>query len=154
MSSLSFFQGWRKIPRPLSTGVHGIRPNYVIHFDYLFMGLGQEDMKYVLVIMDDVSFYTWLCPSPTADAEHTASELTRWIRTFTLLNTWVSTKDHILKKSSSNFYLMISISTTISRLLIARGLIALLRMLCNTFWGAAKPYRLNLSLPLRIDLSL
>ncbi len=83
-------KGEGKIPRQLSTGVHGIHPNYVIHFDYQFMGLGQEDMKYDLVIKHEITFYTWLCTSPTADAEQIASELNHWIRTFTLMNTCVS----------------------------------------------------------------
>lgn len=43
-----------KIPRKMSMTVHGSRSNDVIHSDYLFMSIDAGDMKYVLIIKDDV----------------------------------------------------------------------------------------------------
>lgn len=79
-----------KVPRPLSTTVHGTKPNQVIHFDYLFLGQSDTDNKYALVVKDDLSGYVWLDPSPNADSEHAASVLARWTRTFTAPDVWVS----------------------------------------------------------------
>lgn len=83
-------KGGSKVPRPLSETLHGTLPNQVVHFDYLFMGHGINDMKYLLVIKDDISSYCWLCPSQMANSEHTAKELSRWIQTFTAMDCWVS----------------------------------------------------------------
>lgn len=83
-------KGGLKIPRPLSTTLHASVPNEVIHFDYLYMGQGSENLKYTLVIRDDLSGYTWLCPTTTADAATTATELARWIRVFTVMSIWIS----------------------------------------------------------------
>lgn len=70
--------------------VHGNQPNQVIHFDYLYMGRGTDNLKYVFVIRDDLSSYICLCPSEHANAESTANELSRWIRTFAAMSTRVS----------------------------------------------------------------
>lgn len=79
-----------KVPRPLSTTVHAVKPNEVIHFDYLFLGENEHDNKYVLVVKDDLSGYCWLDPTSSADATHTSSVLARWNRVFTTPNVWVS----------------------------------------------------------------
>ena len=79
-----------KVPRPLSTTLHGTKPNEVIHFDYLFLGDSEHDHKYVLVVKDDLSGYCWLEPTTSADSEHTAEVLARWNRVFTAPNVWVS----------------------------------------------------------------
>ncbi len=141
--------GWR-IPRSSSTGFHGNRPNDVIHFDYIFMGLGLEDTKYVLVIKNDVSSYTWLYSSSTADAEHTVSELTRWIGTPTLMHTWVSYqvshfKNRVIQVLSRDFN--IDHHFTVAYSPWVHGTVA---NVMHTFSVAAKPYSLNLSLPVKI----
>lgn len=79
-----------KVPRPISITVDGTRPNEVMYFDYLYMGLVVEEKKYVLVIRDHFSSYFWCAPMRNADAERSAEKLARWIRTFTLMEIEVS----------------------------------------------------------------
>jgi len=79
-----------KVPRPLSTTLHATKPNEVIHFDYLYLGEGEDDHKYVLVVKDDLSGYCWLEPTISANSEHTAEVLARWNRVFTTPNIWIS----------------------------------------------------------------
>ncbi len=50
-----------RVPRPLLSTTHASKPNELIHFDYLSMGSSQSGHKYVLVIKDDLSSYSWLC---------------------------------------------------------------------------------------------
>lgn len=69
-----------RIPRPLSTALHGERPNEVIHADFLYMGPPERsELKYVLVIKDDLSSYTWLWPCGSADSEAATYALSKWI---------------------------------------------------------------------------
>lgn len=59
-----------RISRPLATALHGEKPNEVIHADFLYMGPAEENnLKYVLIIKDDICSYTWLCPSKNADSD-------------------------------------------------------------------------------------
>ena len=61
-------------------------PNAIVHFDYLYMGESAVDASidavdrfhYVLVILVDVSGYTWLRPSRACTANGTVQELVRW----------------------------------------------------------------------------
>lgn len=78
------------IPRPLAQTLHAVKPNDVLHFDYLFLGRSDGDLKYVLVVKDDFSGYVWVTPTSNATAEHAAETLSRWQRTFTAPSYWVS----------------------------------------------------------------
>lgn len=86
-----------RVPRPLSSQVHAARPNEIIHFDYLFIGEGKGDEKYVLVIKDDLRSYCWLEPSKTCDSEHAASVMARRNRVFTTPRMWVSDQGSYFK---------------------------------------------------------
>ena len=44
------------IPRPLGHALHGSRPNEVLHLDYLFIGKGEGNHNYILVMRDDFLF--------------------------------------------------------------------------------------------------
>lgn len=79
-----------KVPRPLASTLHGSRPNEVLHFDYLYLGSSTAGEMYALVLKDDLSGYTWLEPTASANAAHAASTLARWNRTFTSPDNWVS----------------------------------------------------------------
>ncbi len=63
------------IPRPISTTLHGSKPNEVLHFDYLFLGTSSQDEMYVLVLKDDFSGYCWLSATNSACSEHAAKTL-------------------------------------------------------------------------------
>ena len=92
-----------EIPRPLSTTIQGKKPNDVIHFDYLYMGEGIANLKYKLVITDELSPYLWIVPATNADAETAASELAKWIRVSTVMPAWVNDqgshfKNHVMEE--------------------------------------------------------
>lgn len=79
-----------RIPRPLATTLHGDKPNQVLHFDYLFLGTSAAGDMYTLVLKDDLSGYAWLESSERATADHASKILSRWIRTFSPPEFWVS----------------------------------------------------------------
>jgi Integrase zinc binding domain len=66
------------IPRPMGSALHCDVPNGLLHFDYCWMGPG-GDMKYVLILKDDLSSFVRLVPTSTADAETTADALMSWL---------------------------------------------------------------------------
>lgn len=54
------------------------KPNEVVQMDFFNLGTVQEsDLKYVSVLKDDHSSYTWLLPFASPDSEATADVLTR-----------------------------------------------------------------------------
>lgn len=79
-----------RIPRPLGHNEIASRPNHVLHFDYLYMGRGIAGNRYVLILRDGFSSYTWLCMAKTADAETVAENIAKWIETFSTMEVWVS----------------------------------------------------------------
>jgi RNase H-like domain found in reverse transcriptase/Integrase core domain/Reverse transcriptase (RNA-dependent DNA polymerase)/Chromo (CHRromatin Organisation MOdifier) domain len=82
--------GGSREPRPLGEAIHATRPNEVIHFDFLYLGPSSSEMKYVLVIKDDLSGYVWLVPSSKADANTTTEALIQWFSNFGIAGVWVS----------------------------------------------------------------
>lgn len=78
------------VPRPLGQAMHSTKPNGLIHFDYLYVSSSGDKFVYILVLKDDLSGYTWLVPTKTADAENTARELARWFAAFGVVSSWVS----------------------------------------------------------------
>lgn len=79
-----------KIPRPLALTLHCTHPNEVLHFDFLYCGQGIDDLKYLLLMRDDLSRYLWLWPSKSADAGTASIALSKWIDTFGAMKYWVS----------------------------------------------------------------
>ena len=86
------------VPRTLKETLHGREPNAVVHFDLLYtgesavdVGVGAADrFQYDLVILEDVTRYTWLRPSRACTANGTMEELVRWCATFGPPTKWVS----------------------------------------------------------------
>ena len=78
---------------------HATTPNEMIHFDYLYMGPGLEEMLNSLVIQDDLSSYRWLIPCQKADSAVVSSSLAHWIRVFTVMNVWVFDQGSHFKNS-------------------------------------------------------
>lgn len=70
------------VPRPLGTQIHGEKPNEVLHADFLYMGISSYEFKYVLILRDDLSSYTWIWPSKAACADEAATALAKWISCF------------------------------------------------------------------------
>jgi hypothetical protein len=52
-----------KVPRPLGRQLHATKPNEILHFDFLYIGLSR-DGKYQcsLLLKDDLSGHLWLVP--------------------------------------------------------------------------------------------
>lgn len=72
-----------RIARPLATAIHGDQPSEVVHADILYMGPAEgSQLKYLLLIKDDLSSYTWLHPSENADSDAATSALFKWIACF------------------------------------------------------------------------
>lgn len=79
------------IPRPLSTALYGHRPNEVFHTYFLYMGPAEKsDLKYILVIKDDISSYTWIHPCTSSDSDAAESALSTWIACFGEMD-WIVT---------------------------------------------------------------
>lgn len=79
-----------KVPRLLAITLHASRPNEVLHFDYLYIGEGENDKRYALAVKDDFSGYTWLRATTSASALNAPEGLSRLQRTFTAPLYWVS----------------------------------------------------------------
>ena len=88
-----------RILRPIALTLHATRPNEIIHFDFLYMGAGLDGFKYILVVKDDLSSYQWLTPARCADADTAATEIAKWIRTFTIMTMWVSDQGSYFKNN-------------------------------------------------------
>ena len=78
------------VPRPLGTALHGMKPNEVVHLDFLYMGGSTSGHKYTLLMKDDLSGYVWLRAFDTADSESAADQLSEWIAAFGCMK-WIVT---------------------------------------------------------------
>jgi Integrase zinc binding domain/Integrase core domain len=80
-----------KVPRPLGTQLHAIKPNEILHFDFLCIGLSRDGKyQYLLLLKDDLSGYLWLVPCRKADAAATVNALMRWFAVFGVVLLWIS----------------------------------------------------------------
>jgi IS30 family transposase len=80
-----------KVPRTLSTQIHATKPNEILHFDFLYIGLSRDGkFQYLLLLKDDLSGYLRLVPCRTADAAATVDALMRWVAVFRVMLVWIS----------------------------------------------------------------
>jgi Integrase core domain/Integrase zinc binding domain len=80
-----------KVLRPLGTQLHATKPNEILHFDFLYIGLSRNGKyQYLLLLKDDLSGYLWLMPCRTADAAATVDALMRWFEVFGVVLLWIS----------------------------------------------------------------
>lgn len=89
-------QGGEVVHRPLGSALHGKGPNEVSHLNFVFMGPIDGSYKYVLIIMDDLSSYTWLLPTPFPVTYIVPEALSIWMATF-------GSFDWILTEQGSHF---------------------------------------------------
>jgi Integrase zinc binding domain len=62
-----------KVTRPLGTQLHATKPNEILHFGFLYIGLSRDGKyQYLLLLKDDLSGYLWLVQCRTADAAASA----------------------------------------------------------------------------------
>jgi hypothetical protein len=87
-----------RAPHPLGTQLHATRPNEILHFDFLYIGLSRDGKyQYLLLLKDDLSGYLWLVPCRTADAAATVDALMRWFTVFGVVLLWISDRDSHFK---------------------------------------------------------
>jgi hypothetical protein len=80
-----------KVPRPLFTQLHATKPNEILHFDFLYIGLSRDGKYQCLPLLkDDLSGYLWLVLCRTADAAATIDALMRWFAVFDVVLLWIS----------------------------------------------------------------
>jgi hypothetical protein len=52
-----------KVPRPLGTQLPATKPNEILHFDFLYIGLPRDGKyQYLLLLKEDLSRYQWVVP--------------------------------------------------------------------------------------------
>lgn len=72
-----------KMPRPLAMALYGKKPKEIVHLDSLYMGnIDEKNMKYKLVLKDDLSAYFWLMQYVNPDREATKNGLVKWIASY------------------------------------------------------------------------
>jgi hypothetical protein len=87
-----------KVPRPLGTQLHAIKPNEILHFDFLYIGLSRDGKyQYLLPLKDDLSGYLWLVPCRKADVAATVDALMRWLAVFGVKLLWISDGGSVFK---------------------------------------------------------
>jgi hypothetical protein len=80
-----------KAPRPLGTQLHATKPNEILHFGFLYIGLSRYGKyQYMLLFKNDFSGYLWLVPCRTIDATATVDALMRWFAVFGVVPLWIS----------------------------------------------------------------
>ena len=77
-------------PRPLGEALHSDRPNGLLHWDFVAMGLAHTGEEYLLVIKDDASKMVWFFPTVTATAVCVKQCLLQWFAVFGVCYEWVS----------------------------------------------------------------
>ena len=78
-------RGGEKVPRPLGEAVHATECLTVLHMDFLYMEplkSKEHNMKYVLVLKDDLSGYVRIIPSAEASSIVAAEAILQWIADF------------------------------------------------------------------------
>jgi hypothetical protein len=87
-----------KVPRPLGTHLHATKPNEILHFDFLYIGLSKDrKYQYLLLLKDNLNGYLWLVPCRTADAAATVDALMRWFAVFCVVMLWISDRGILFK---------------------------------------------------------
>ena len=82
------------VPRPLGEQLHAVRPNEVLHYDYLKIGKPSDasvhNYEYVLVLKDDFSGFVELIPCVSPDHFNVADAMIGWYKRFGVMKYHVS----------------------------------------------------------------
>lgn len=70
------------IPRPFFSALHATTINEVVHMDYLYIGDSISNLRYVILIRDDLSSYIWLWPTEAPTSEAAIDAIATWVGTF------------------------------------------------------------------------
>ena len=74
--------GETRVPRTLSERLHASASSDILHTDYLYIGLGNQGMQYILVLKDDFSGLLWLRPTRSCTAMDACEAIHQWCVTF------------------------------------------------------------------------
>jgi Integrase core domain len=89
---------WRQSASPAGYVAHATKPNEILHFDFLYIGLSRDGKcQYLLLLKDQFSGYLWLVPCRTADAAATVDAMMRWFAVFGVVLLWISDKGNHFK---------------------------------------------------------
>jgi hypothetical protein len=88
-----------KVPRPLGTQLHATKPNEILHFDFLYIGLSRDgEYQYIPLLKDALSGYLWLVLCRTADDAATVEAMMRCFAVFGVVLLWISDKRQPLQE--------------------------------------------------------
>lgn len=76
--------------RPFGVSFHGTKSNNYLPFHYIALGPSSIGAKYVLLLRDDHSSYSWFFAFPGTVAEYAATAIIDWCTAFGTPNTLVS----------------------------------------------------------------
>lgn len=74
--------GGETVPRPFGPSRHGTTPNALLQFDYIEMCSTPTGEKYILMLRDDHSGYSWLYPAENTSADTAANAIIDWSAAF------------------------------------------------------------------------
>ena len=95
--------GGQRVPRPLGHAIHADKPNQLIHFNFLYMYPGDDNMKYVFIIKDDHSSFVLLEATEDCDAQTATKTLLKWFSMFGVVPNWNSDQgSHFKNKLMDN----------------------------------------------------
>jgi hypothetical protein len=84
------------VPRPMAQTLHADMPKKLRHFDFVYFEQGLKGVDCILILEDNLSYYSRLIPTVAvaANAMTTAAGLIDWFATFGVvldcLRPWVS----------------------------------------------------------------
>lgn len=70
------------VQSPFGHTLHGTKPNSLLQFDYIELGVGATGDKYILLFLEDHSGYSWMYPSVTKSAETASNSILDWCAAF------------------------------------------------------------------------
>lgn len=83
MHPLHCIKNLRALPPSIPQRITWRKPNEVVHVDFIYMGPAEEsNLKYMLLVRSDISFYTWSFPSVEADSDAATNAISKWISCF------------------------------------------------------------------------
>jgi transposase InsO family protein len=79
--------------------MHTSKPNEFLHFDFCYIGQGEQGYTYLLILKDDYSGYVRLAPTIAVSAEEMSHALLRWFADFGVVSVWVSDRGNHFKSA-------------------------------------------------------
>lgn len=125
----------------LSSTAHSSYLNQQLQFDYLHIGIGIQVLKFLIVLKDDFSGYSWISPNIASIAEHVSNCIANWIDTFYVMavcrsNQGAHFRNDVINLLATQFGIYHHLTTTNSpgaKGTVVRLNLEVIRSLKNTF---------------------